>query len=888
MLSFALLAVLAAGSPELSPGTVYDPAIPTIKSVLGYDHGEEISTGDGFVTYFKALEAASGGRAKVIEYARSWEGRPLIVMVVGTAERIRGLESIKADMKRLADPRGLSAVEVEALVSRVPVITWLVHGVHGNEISSGDAALAEAYHLLAAKNDPSTDTILRESLVLIDPMQNPDGRARFNFQNLQGRASFPDSEPLSAEHDEPWPGGRSNHYLFDLNRDWLAITQPESAGRIKLFLEFFPQVTVDLHEMGGDSTYYFPPAAAPKNPFRTATQSAWLEKFGRHNAVKFDERGFAYFIREVFDSFYPGYGASWPMAQGSIAKTFEQASSRGLIFRRQDGTDLTFKTGVVQHFTAAMRTALTAAENRKAIVSDFAAFRRSAVDEGGTREYVLVPGSDPSRARRLASLLVAQGVEVFHADEAATAATSASTSKIGGTKSRETKPATPGASYPAGSYIIPLAQPTSRLVRNLLDREVAMDPEFLKKQEERRARLLPDQFYDITTWSLPALFDVDCVISDVKLAGKRSRFDADLVETREVKAASVAYLVPWGSAASAAVAEAARAGVRVRVAGDSFSLEGRKYAIGTAVIRVAENDANLRATLQTMASKWRVEVIAANSGFVDEGGISLGSNEVRPLKSPRVLLMWDSPTSSLSAGWARYVLERRFSQPVSAIRVSTLRRVDLRKFDVVVMPHGNYEGVLTDPDVARIKDFVRMGGTLVTIGEASRWASRDNVGLLSTDTELKDGRSDETTDAKKAEAASDQKGFDYSRAITPARPRPDPIAGAILRGSLDTEHWLSAGLDGEFQVMVDGQRVFTPIKLDKGTNVGVYKTADKLWVSGILWKENKDSYAQKAFLIHEPLGAGHVVAFAEEPNFRAYSQASELLFMNAVLLGPAH
>ena len=879
MFSFALVALLAAGSPELSPGTVYDPAIPTLKKVLGYDHGEEISTGEGFVTYFKALEAASSGRAKVIEYARTWEGRPLVVMIVGSAERMRSLDGIKADMKKLADPRGITSADIDAVVNRAPVITWLVHGVHGNEISSGDAAMAEAYHLLAAKNDAGVATIMRESLVMIDPMQNPDGRARFNFQNLQGRASTPDSEPLSAEHDEPWPGGRSNHYLFDLNRDWLAITQPESAGRIKLFLEFFPQVTVDLHEMGGDSTYYFPPAAAPKNPFRTATQTAWLEKFGRNNAAKFDERGFAYFMREVFDSFYPGYGASWPMAQGSIAKTFEQASSRGLIYRRTDGADLTFKTGVVQHFTAAIRTALTAAENRRAIVSDFTAFRKSAVDEGGSKEYVLVQGADPSRARRLASLLVAQGVEVFRADEASTAP-QASAAKGAASKS--------AASYPAGSYIIPLAQPTSRLIKNLLDRDVAMDPEFLKKQEERRARLLPDQFYDITTWSLPALFDVDCVISDVKLAGKRSRFDADRIEAPEVKAATVAYLVPWGSAASAAMAEAARLDVRVRTAGDTFSLEGRKYGMGTAIVRVAENEPTLRATLQTLAAKWGVEMVGANTGFVDEGGISLGSNEVTYVKAPRVLLMWDTPTSSLSAGWARYVLERRFSQPVSAVRVSTLRRVDLRDFDVVVMPHGNYEATFGDADVARLKDFVRAGGTLITIGEASRWASRDKVGLLSTDTELKDGRSDETTDAKKPETAGDKKAFDYNRAITPDKPRPDPIAGAILRGALDTEHWLSAGLDADFQVMVDGQRVFTPIKLDKGTNVGVYATADKLGVSGILWKENKDSYAQKAFLIHEPMGSGHVIAFAEEPNFRAYSQASELLFMNAVLLGPAH
>jgi hypothetical protein len=334
------------------------------------------------------------------------------------------------------------------------------------------------------------------------------------------------------------------------------------------------------------------------------------------------------------------------------------------------------------------------------------------------------------------------------------------------------------------------------------------------------------------------------------------------------------------------MAEAARLGVLVRSADDPFSLSGRKYGIGTAIIRVAENGPALRATLQALATKWGVEVVAANTGFVDVGGISLGSNQVVRLKAPRVLLMWDTPTSSLSAGWARYVLERRFNQPVTAMRVATMRRADLRKYDVIVIPNGNYESTLGDGDVARLKDFVRMGGTLVTIGEASRWASRDKVGLLSTDTELKDGRSDESTEARKPEAGSDKKGFDYNRAITPDRPRPDVIAGAILRGRLDTEHWLTAGLDADFQVMVEGQRVFTPIKLDKGVNVGVYSAADTLAVSGIVWKENKDSFAQKAFLIDEPLGAGHVIAFAEEPNFRAYSQASELLFMNAVLLGP--
>jgi hypothetical protein len=232
---------------------------------------------------------------------------------------------VKADLKKLADPRGVSAAEQARLVKEMPVVVWLVHGVHGNEISSSDAAILEAYHLLASQGDADVDTVLREALVLIDPMQNPDGRARFVFQNLQGRAAAPDSTPYNAEHDEPWPGGRSNHYLFDMNRDWFAQTQLETRGRLQVARDYWPHVNVDLHEQGGENSYYFAPPADPLNPHITKDQIDAFDLFGRANGARFDERGWPYFIREVYDSFYPGYGESWPIFQGAIGMTFEQA-----------------------------------------------------------------------------------------------------------------------------------------------------------------------------------------------------------------------------------------------------------------------------------------------------------------------------------------------------------------------------------------------------------------------------------------------------------------------------------------------------------------------------------------------------------------------------------
>jgi hypothetical protein len=272
----ALLAVLLCAAlvrpvpaQELAPGTTYDPAIPTIQAVLGWDFGEEITPTDGIVTYLQALAEAAPERTRLIEYARSWERRPLYVLLVSSPERIGRLDEIREGLRRLADPRGVSSGEADRLVGELPVLTWLMHSVHGNEISSSDAALAEAYHLLAARGDATVDQILRESIVMIDPLQNPDGRARFVASNRQGQAADPDVEPFAAERDEPWPGGRANHYLFDMNRDWFAQSQPETRGRTALYLEWYPQVVVDLHEMGGNSTYYFAPPADPLNPHIT-------------------------------------------------------------------------------------------------------------------------------------------------------------------------------------------------------------------------------------------------------------------------------------------------------------------------------------------------------------------------------------------------------------------------------------------------------------------------------------------------------------------------------------------------------------------------------------------------------------------------------------------
>ena len=865
-----------ASSAQLLSGVTYDPVIPTLKAVVGHDPGEQITTPEQVGRYLDALSKAAPDRTRLVHYATSWEGRPLHYLIVGSRERIAALDAVRSGMQVLAS----GGAEGDRLVGTLPVVVWLIHGVHGNEISSSDAALQEAYHLLAARGHADADQTMTNALVIIDPMQNPDGRQRFVTHNLLARSPLgPDPEPAAAEHDEPWPGGRSNHYLFDMNRDYFALSQPETRGRVKVMLEWYPQVVVDLHEMGGNATYYFAPPADPINPQITDAQRRWFLEFGRANASEFDRRGFGYFVREVYDSFYPGYGESWPIFHGAIGMTYEQASARGLVYRREDGGLLTYKDGVTRHFTAAITTAATAARHRERLLKDFLEYRRASTRLGqeGTREYLIPPGPDRSRVDHLARLLAAQGIQVRRAEEGFRAA---------------------GRDFPPGTIIVPLAQPAGRLARNLLDPDTKLDEAFVKEQDRRRRERLPDQIYDVTAWSLPLAFDVEIVASDrassVRTSDVTDAFPA--AEAATPSGSPLGFLMPWGVGAAAAAVQAVHEGIRVQSADEPFTHTGRAFPGGTAFIRLAGQPEGTAAKLQAIARQHGAELVPISETWT-ESGISLGSGRVVTLRAPKVLLAWDTPASSLSAGWARYVLERRFGQRVTAMRTSTLQNFDMKQYDVLVLPSGTYS--FSEDGVRRVKDWVRAGGTLITIADASRWAARDRVGLLSTDTLLRDGTPERDPPDSQAAGASAQSGtsgqkpdpakpFEYEKAIEPERERPENLAGAMLRVRLDRNHWLTAGHDGEIQAVVEGARVFAPLKLDAGRNVGVYEATERLVAAGLVWKEALPLLSQRAFLMHQPLGSGHVIAFAEDPNYRAFTEATELLFINAVLLSGAH
>lgn len=878
---FCLLSniALAQDDFEFWPNANYDPVIPSIEDVLGYSPGEKITWHRDAIKYFEALAQAAPDRVILKEYARSWQDRELIYAVISSPQNLEKIESVKAGMQRLSDPRDTDESTASNIIPDQPAVTWLSYGVHGNEISSTDASMLTAYHLLASRSDPRVAEIMRNTVVIIDPMQNPDGRDRFIHQFTTAEGLTPDSDRNSAEHDEPWPGGRTNHYLFDMNRDWFIQTQPETIGRAKAMLEWYPVAYVDAHEMGSDGTYYFAPEAVPYNPHLAEDQTASLQIFGRNNARWFDEFGIDYFTREVYDAFYPGYGASWPSYFGSVAMTYEQASTRGMVFRQYDGNELHYRETVRNHFVTSLSTAETVAVNREKFLNDFYNYRVSAIEEGqkeDVRSYILPVQDDQAAVNKLAGLLSRQDVEVNRALARFSAC---------------------GQSYEAGSYVIRTDQPAKRFIRTLMDLDVPMAEDFLAEQERRRADNLPDEIYDVTGWSLPIMFNIQSNTcnrvpnGDFELAGT-DLFQAGSVDGGQ---ASVSYIVPWGEATAVRfLANALQAGIAVKSNDKRFTNNGNEYPAGSLIVDVADNAENLFSIVTDIAEKTGAKVVAVNDSWVTDGP-NFGSRNVVRHNEIKIAMAWDEPTASYSAGNTRFVIERQFDYPVTPVRVDRLRTANLNRYQVLILPVMNgagYKSALGQTGIENIKTWVRQGGVLISLGNATRFLADPDVDMLAVRRERAVVELKEIPDTDRDEATVEGRYLSeaeaYENQVVALEDDPYSVAGVLVRADVHPEHWLSAGVAQELNVLVRGGDIYTPIRINDGINVARFQGPDDLLASGYLWEENRKQLAYKPFVISQSSGAGEIVAFTQDPTVRAYLDGLNIILMNAIFRASAH
>jgi len=857
-----------------------DSGVPTLKQTVGHGWGEDISSHAEIERYLRALAAAAPDRTRLVRYGQTIEKRGLFYLVITSPKHLARLDEIRQANLRLADPRKTLPEKAKAIAGSNPAIVWIAYGVHGDEISSGDAALLTAYHLLADRRE-STRGMLDKTVVILDPMQNPDGRDRFVNFHRESRGVAPDPEPHAAERVQRWATGRLNHYLFDMNRDWFLQTQVETRTKIAAYLQWQPHVTIDAHEMGPNSEYYFDPPADPILELITPKQREWFARFGTRQGQRFDQYGFPYTSREIYDAFYPGYGSTWPTLHGSIGILWEQAGARGLVIDREDQKKLYYHDGVRHHYVSSISTIETAAATSQELIQDFYEYRASAVSlgrDGPIRDYYLLPGATPARAARLSRLLVSNGIEVRRVTAPGVVKAK------GGIES-----AARDWTVPAGSYHISVAQPAGRLARSLLDTRFDMGEAFRKRQLERKVRRLDDEIYDLTAWSLPLAFG----ITALSVEGP-SRIASE--EVKEPKAnggvtgparARVGYLIrAEDEAAMIALGELLRQNLRVHVFDQPTALGGEKFAKGTLLLRTSENPDALHESIRRVAVAHGLSVVATDTGQVDEGA-GLGGFHVSWIKPPKVAMLVDRPASPF-AGHTWYLFDEVWHYPVTRVPGAVLSELDLTKYNVLVLPDGRYPGPLGESSVARLKDWVHGGGTLVLVKGAASWATEKSVGLLASKPVKKPVKSEPEPDTKAPEKR-DKPAAPVESKTDGAKPEepPDPVPGAFLRATVYDDHFITFGSPAEIFPLVTTDLILAPLGPADGRNLVTFAARDVL-ASGFCWPQTLELTAGKPMVLYQSLGKGHIVAFADDPNYRAMTPTSQRFFLNAVFFGPGH
>lgn len=867
--SFAALPGRAAGEEKanrfpFAEGDRFEGRVPSPDEFFGVPLGSRFTPHNEILAYLREL-ASRSDRIRVEGYGRTAEGRELVLCFIGLPSNLSRLDEIAGLQADLADPRRREdggRGPLDDLLPRLPAVLWLSYNVHGNEASASEAALWTAYQLVDG-TDPASSSIRAGALVILDPCLNPDGRERYRTWYHQVARAGGDPDPASREHDEPWPGGRANHYLFDLNRDWAWLSQPETRARAEQYLRWWPLVHVDFHEMSPESTYFFFPAAAPINPNLPESTLAWAETLGRANAAAFDRFGWLYYTGEAFDLFYPGYGDSWPSLHGAIGMTYEQAGggSGGLRYLRRDGVELTLAERLHHHHVAGMATLLGAVERKAELQQDFYAFRQGAIEAGwaGTITEFLFPPGQGERLDRLVALLTAQGIEV---KTLAAEVLADGLVDFHGVKH-------PAVRLPEGTRSVSLDQPTGRLARALL---------------EPHSKVSDAYFYDVSAWSLPMAMSVEGYVAESRLDAMRLPIEPEPEAGHVEGEARYAYLLEWGGTRAARALQALHEkGLAVRLVPERIAIGGKTYPPGA--IAVPVGDESVHATVREIAERSKVVFRGVASGWTDEG-IDLGSEKVAALRPPRIAVASGDGVSSLSFGAIWSLFEQDLGVPFSAIDLERLSRAETEDYDVIVLPDGwGYRDALGEEGTERLRRFVRGGGTLIAIDGAAFAIGDEGLKISGRKTAIED---EEKKDAEKKEGDENEGGEEGSEEPEVRKKLADlereseerQVPGNIFRIDLDPDHPLAFGLPQQLFAFMEGTRTFA--LAGDGGDVAAF-TEDPA-ASGFISEKNIDKVRKRVYLAEETLGEGHIVLFAGDPNFRGFWHGLTGLFLNAVYL----
>jgi hypothetical protein len=824
----------------LPSGIEYDSNIPTPKSVLGTEVGEWHVRHDQLVNYMFAVAEASD-RVTISEYARSHENRPLLLLTITSPENHKNIDQLKKDHVQLTDAANSDKLDI----SKMPAVIQLSNSVHGNEPSGTNSSLVTVYYLAAAQGKEIED-VLKNTIILIDPSINPDGLSRFaQWANQHKSLNNLVTDPASREYNEVWPGGRTNHYWFDLNRDWLLVQHPESQGRIAKFHEWKPNILTDHHEMGTNSTFFFQPGIPSRtHPLTPARNQLLTASIAEYHAEELDKIQSLYYSKESFDDFYYGKGSTYPDVNGSIGILFEQASSRGHAQESVHGI-LKFPFTIRNQFTASLSTIKAAQAMREDLLSHMREFykeKAEAAKAASIKAYVFGEEADQARTFHLAEMLNRHKINVYEL---------------------KTDLSSGGESFKAGkAFVVPTDQKQYQLITAIF---------------ERRTEFTDSLFYDVSAWTMPYAFNLpfaELNNREFKSGLQGSLFNGEMKDNGAVIGgkSNYAYVFEWDEYYSPkAVYKLLSNGVRAKVASQPFTSvtsQGTKdFDYGTIMVPMGVQDDKdkTHSLIQEIAKENGIKVYAVSTGLTPKG-MDLGSNNFQNLIEPKVAMIGGSGTNSYEIGEAWHLMDQRYHMPLSIVEQGDLRGSNLDRYNVLIMSGYGY-GDLSSSTVDEIKRWVRNGGTLIAYKYGISWVNQQGLAKV-------EYVSREETEEEPELRPYVKQGNDSGAGV---------IGGAIFNTKIDLTHPMGYGFNSEDLTVFRNSTQFLQKGKNPYSNPVVY--TDSPLASGYVSDENLERLKNSAAVIINRYGSGKVITMTDNPNFRAFWYGTNKLFANAIFFG---
>ena len=838
-----------------------DASVPSPKEHLGYELGESFTIYADIVAYYKKL-AETSPRVVYNEYGTTYEGRKLINLIISSEENIQNIDGIQATHMNLLEPNSSDA---QAVIDNQPVFTSFSYNIHGNEASTAEASMQVAYRMASATDD-ETKSILDNSVIILFVCINPDGRDRYVYwYKSMKRIKRPGFEPKDMEHFEPWPGGRTNHYWFDLNRDWIWGVHPESRGHTAEYQKWMPQIHVDYHEQGYNSNYFTMPGTTPRNKQLPDSYEAWSKVFGDANVAEFDKHQINYFTGDRFDFFYPGYGSSWPSVMGAIGMLTEQGghSAGGRIVETEDGYNLSLRQRIFDHYTTSIASIKASAENRKELLQySFDAWQPSN-SKVKTKGYFF-PSND-MYADEVVRVLKRNGVKVYQADGGFQV--NAAINYRSGRSERKR--------FSDATYIVPTDQARSLFITSIMERNMKIEDSVM---------------YDMATWSAPIAYNLDAWSTN-------ESFSANMTEVTEMpmkegnvvnSGAQYAYVIDWNQRdAPQALAKLWAKGYNVRAAAEPFGKDDRTFPAGSLIIlngRNREKSTAIEKDLMDIAKESRVEIVGYNSGRM-QVGYDLANTRNRPVKQPKVALMVDPPFSSYTAGQIYFLFDWVSELPIERIRTTALEQTslpkhgfrfggaDLKDYDVLILPGGgsSLPGLFGEKEQEKLKAWIMNGGTVIATESAASFFTKENSKL--TQVAMKKTKKD-SSDALNYLKFTDREDYFGKKRIP----------GSALNATLDVSNPLAFGMKEDLYALKFGNNGLKPS--GEFETVGYYNKDGNLMVAGYASQENQEHLKGLAFAGVKRMGEGKIVYLVDNTQYRMFWLGPSRMMQNAAMILP--